>query len=119
MAPPHDQRNEERRADQRGDDADPDLALRWNQPHDDVGGQEEIESAANGLGARLRASDVPAPARLEIARPARMRTSRLALGPATKRRSPTEASAPAIDAIGSANERASTSPSEITDTAPN
>ncbi len=81
--------------------------------------QKAISSAANGLGARLSISAVPAAASEDMAKPARIRTSRLERGPATTRRRPTETKAPAIAASGSAKERASTRPKEITVTAPN
>ncbi len=76
--------------------------------------QNAISSAANGLGARFIVSAVAAPARLEMARPARMRSSRLALRPATTSSRNTEVKAATMAASGSTNERTSARPSAIT-----
>ena len=87
----------------------------WSEPSS----QKAISSAANGLGARLRTSAVPAPARLDKASPARMRTRRLDRGPATRIKSATEMNAPRIAAKGKRKEMAPTEPKAITATAPN
>ena len=64
--------------------------------------QNAISSTANGLLDRFITSAVAAPARLEIARPARMRIKRLALRPAIVSSTKTDAKAMAIAATGSA-----------------
>ncbi len=64
--------------------------------------QNTISVTAKGLGERLMASDVPAPARLPMARPARTSTTMVALRPATATTRAIERSAPAIAATGSA-----------------
>ena len=63
--------------------------------------QNTISVTAKGLGDRLMASDVPAPARLPMARPASTSTTMVALRPATATTSAMETSAPAIAATGS------------------
>ena len=65
---------------------------------------------ANGLGDRLMASEVAAPARLPIASPASTSTTMVALRPATATTRAIETSAPRIAASGSAKDSAPASP---------
>src|ERR1051325_7121191 len=81
--------------------------------------QKVISRAANGFGARFNASEIPAPARLATASPARMSTNRLARGPATNTSSATDTKAPMIAAAGKANDKASTAPNEMATTPAN
>ena len=72
--------------------------------------QKTISVTAKGLGERLMASDVPAPARLPMARPASTSTTMVALRPATATTRAIDTSAPTMAAIGSTQERAPTKP---------
>ena len=72
--------------------------------------QKTISVTAKGLGERLMASDVPAPARLPTASPASTSTTMVALRPATATTRATERSAPAMAAKGRAQDRVPTRP---------
>ena len=80
--------------------------------------QNTISTAANGLGDRLRASEVRAPARLEIATPARMSVTGPLRLPASATTASVAAPAPARPPAASARRRRRTAPVWIASTAP-